>query len=157
MTLYTDVTCFDIKTNKWRVAPSLNIARYMHASCAIGKTVYVFCGKVPGLLITNSIERSRVTGRSQMEPWELLQVNGSSLAPRHSLGVCPLNQTEIVIIGGQSLTNNPDGLNPTFEWPGHSNAVLFDTESMTFKADYSWPRGFSESLVMDNNSVVRTS
>ena len=63
------VQCFDIKDEEWSLAPLLNKGRVSHASCALGKYLYVFLGYSADAAET-SIERLTVDDPDA--EWELL-------------------------------------------------------------------------------------
>ena len=41
---YAQVEKYEIDTNEWTTAPNLNQERANHSSCALGGSIYVFCG-----------------------------------------------------------------------------------------------------------------
>ncbi len=84
----------------------MNVSRRDHASCAIGRQVYVFCGTAGDSRITlNSIEvldlhtKMTIENKKQWH-WRLIRAPASTLQPRYQPSVCPINQNEIAILGG---------------------------------------------------------
>ena len=76
----------------------------MHASCCHDDFLYVFCGQDPSTkAILNSIERFD-TQESESE-WELIEIEETDLTPRFAIGVVPINETEILILGGKGVNN----------------------------------------------------
>ena len=57
LNIFGTVTRYDIFKNKFESMPSLNVARYYHSSCALGKSLYIFCGRKEDHEPTNSIEK----------------------------------------------------------------------------------------------------
>ena len=72
---------YEIKTDKWKVLPQLNIARRNHSGCVVGeKTVYIFAGIGEGDAVINSIEWLDLQGDQQ---WQVIRAN-NSFSPRSS-------------------------------------------------------------------------
>lgn len=64
----------------------------MHASCALGGSVYVFCGS------HSAIEK--FDNSTPEEPWKTIQTDSDSLKDRIRPLACPINGHEILIFGG---------------------------------------------------------
>ena len=84
----------------WREAADLNVARSEHSSCAMGNEVYVFCGW-DGSQYLSSIECLNVA--EQQAAWEIFTVD--ALTVRNSPVVCPLSDSDFVIMGGYADCN----------------------------------------------------
>ena len=89
----------NLRTKRWETVADLNYERYHHASCALGAYVYVFCGlSGPLMLSTNTIEKLDATRPDSR--WTLIHVPETELPPRYGCIAAPLNNKEIVILGG---------------------------------------------------------
>jgi hypothetical protein len=56
------------ETKAWEKLPPLNVSRKDHASCSIGRQVYVFCGTAgDGRIMLNSIEVLDLHSKIQLE------------------------------------------------------------------------------------------
>ena len=55
--LRNSVYQFDLEANEWSNLPPMKKSRFMHSSCSIDETIYVFCGATDLNSSTNSIER----------------------------------------------------------------------------------------------------
>ena len=106
-TCLNSVERYEIRTNSWTSMPPLSVGRMNHAMCAIGDSIIVFCGTQDDGSETSSIEMLKCT-RIQAR-WQMIQI--SSLLPRFSLGVAPINSREVAILGGYSNgnTENQEG------------------------------------------------
>lgn len=101
------VSCYDIINDTWYVGyPKLNKTRFGASACVLGAKFYVFCGGIDySLCKRNSIEK---ISESTLFPhsaarWELIEVRSNILSPRYAAGVAPLNEKEIVILGGDNV------------------------------------------------------
>ena len=103
MQSYPRVDWYDVERVVWKRAPDLNIARAAHSGCSLGEKTYVFCGATNGRKAINSIEslnaEELIAGSSRLE-WNLIEVPVETLAPRWGLIIAPINETEIVVMGG---------------------------------------------------------
>jgi N-acetylneuraminic acid mutarotase len=84
----------------------LNQARSHAAACCLKDQVYIFAG-YDGINWLNSIEKIGAgslisNGRDR---WELIQTSPTILSPRWFPAVAPLNNTEIMIFGGDNGNN----------------------------------------------------
>ena len=78
------------------------MARFGAGACFLGGYVYVFAGKSVDNKTLNSIETTKIFSNSTFAaPWELLSVQSSIFAQRKDPVVVPLNETQIVILGGK--------------------------------------------------------
>ena len=88
--------------------PNLNVARRDHASCALGSSIFVFCGKSSASCrqSLNTIERLNLTSsnssRRSQSYWQLIRQNQANLAPRYQPAVAQISQYEVAILGGWS-------------------------------------------------------
>ena len=83
--------------------PELKEARRLHASCVHDEFVYVFCGQNPATKATiNSIER---LDSQDIQEWELIEIPEAQLSPRYALAVTPINDIEILLLGGKGINN----------------------------------------------------
>ena len=98
---------YNVERDEWKEGPDMNVAREYHSSCSFADFTYVIGGRTQNGM-TDSIERLNSTEIvSRCYPlffwshtWQHIQVAGSSLPACHSALVCPLNDTEIIIMGG---------------------------------------------------------
>ena len=89
---------YSVEEDKWQELPRLQKIRQKHASCAIGINVYVFCGHDRLWWSNEMIERLDLQNLSV--GWRTISVK-AGLTLRHSLGVAPLNEVEVLIVGGK--------------------------------------------------------
>lgn len=89
-----------VDENKWVELPRLQRVRQRHASCAIGLTVYVFCG-LERLWWTNELIEKLDLSKAVLSWCTVNLAQDTALTLRHSLGVAPLNEVEILILGGR--------------------------------------------------------
>ena len=62
---------YDLAKDEWTRMPSMNVGRYTHASCALGRFVYVFHGtRADGSGYLGSIERLDATA---LKKWDLIE------------------------------------------------------------------------------------
>ena len=87
---------YDIMSDEWTDIPSLNVARKRSGSCHLNGRIYAFAGK--GESDLNSIEM--LITDPMASSWKLIQAP-KLFSPRTCPIVAPLNQEEIVIIGGK--------------------------------------------------------
>lgn len=97
----------DISKSKWSPMPDLQVARESHASCTAqdGNIIYVFCGFNADGGVLNSIEKLAPSFDSKPTAWKLLDLPLNSLEPRAFPAVAPLNDREIVLMGGRCTFN----------------------------------------------------
>ena len=82
--------------------PVLNVARRDHASCAIGRAIFVFCGTAGGYSQSlNTIERLSLSSKKSLH-WQLIRTPVTTLSPRFQPAVAQINEYEVVILGGWS-------------------------------------------------------
>ena len=96
------VSCFNLARNIWSSKlRSLNEARGNPSACSIQGHVFVFGGWNGGRAI-NTIEKiSQVDLKPDSAiPWQLINVPPNVFPARQNPAVAPLNDTEIVILGG---------------------------------------------------------
>ena len=95
---------FDLSRQEWEPMPSMNVARVLSSSCVLGDhRVFVFCGmSSTGFLQSIEVLQIRDSASEQMrEAWQLVPLNLiSELTPRSYAVVCPVNQSEILVMGG---------------------------------------------------------
>ena len=95
---------YDFGKDKWQRLPSLLNPRSHHASCAIGSSLYVFCGsRGKSGNTTDSIEKLINANSNKISAirWQEIQVS-CKFTVRERPIVSTLNDREIVIIGGYS-------------------------------------------------------
>ena len=97
----TSCVRYDVQKNQWEDMPFLNEGRMSHSSCFLEDKIYVFSGRnAQGLII--SIESLKIT----TDPTQQLTKNWTSIptvdefSPREASLCAPLNESEIVILGG---------------------------------------------------------
>ena len=114
---------FEMSTQTWQQLPDMNVARSHHASCSLDGNVYVFCGQDRNQEPLNSIEvlEDTASNLDLIEAWKLIRVADTILFPRSSPGVAPLNDNEIVVMGGF-------GGEPGDEEGPLGDVVIFDVE-----------------------------
>ena len=103
--------------------PNMQAERLHHASCALGDTVYVFCGEDGdfNVICTNQIEK--LSKAHHPEPpflhiWQTIEISSDFIDRRYP-GVSALNSNEIVIVGGNPITFEND----------LSDVWIFDTKT----------------------------
>ena len=69
---------YEICTDTWREAPSLNLARESHSSCTVGTRIYIVCGW-SYQTDTDTIECLDVPAGTG---WELFRCANDALTPR---------------------------------------------------------------------------
>ena len=94
------VHMFRPSKSMWFEVASLNVARSEHSSCAMHDDVYVFCGW-NGSEYLNSIEMFKSSQENAL--WEIFSIDAISC--RNSPVVCPLSDTELLIMGGYAGAN----------------------------------------------------
>ena len=90
------------KSQTWRGLPDMVTGRMLHASCALGTSVYVFCGQSSGRKPTSSIEQLdfSVEGtRAKTRGWSTIQTD--QLRPLYGIGAVRMNSGTIAIFGGE--------------------------------------------------------
>lgn len=94
----------DLNTKQWSKEPNLNQGRYLHSSCALSDTIFVFCGLTSNNTTPcNSIERLEVTDtNSESRQWQILKPAVSKFPVRFACKSIALNATEILIFGGMT-------------------------------------------------------
>ena len=89
----------------------MNIGRSLHGSCALGNSIYVFCGMTNFMEATNSIEKLVVVGPyTEWETWELIEFPLSTFPAILTPNCAALNSQEIVLFGGQQFEGKEDDL-----------------------------------------------
>lgn len=112
------VSCFNMAKNTWSgKLPPLIQARGSPSACYLDAYIFVFCGWDGGKIL-NSIEKIH---QSHLKPkcqtnWQLIDFPINNFPAREVPAVAPLNNTEIVILGGY-IGNKKYS----------SSVVLFDT------------------------------
>lgn len=86
--LSSTVHCLTIDKKLQKVTreqmPNLNVARRDHASCAVGNSIFVFCGTIGERAQSlNTIERLNLSRGSQRMYWQLIRTPAGVLAPRY--------------------------------------------------------------------------
>ena len=102
--------------------PELNVARYSASSCVLAQNAYVFCGTGIGVQSQlNSIEKLNLEGddAGKSAEWQLIQPDIEVLSPRSSPIVVPLDENQILILGGNDGPTN------------YNDAIIFDATSET--------------------------
>ena len=84
----------------------MNLERYAHSSCTIGKTLYVLSGLDEDDEVTGTIEKltnidEQVAITSSRWRWQLIELIESFL-PRSAPVFCAWNNHEIIILGGKN-------------------------------------------------------
>ena len=102
------VSSHNLKTNTWLVdLPQINKTRYFASACFLAGNAYVFTGYDADFRThLNSIEKiskDSLFSRSQ-KFWTLIEVPHNVLTIRILTAVAPLNDTEIVIMGGYHVS-----------------------------------------------------
>ena len=100
-TCSSTVARHDLAEDSWSEMPSLNVARSQASSCILGRRVYVFGGCGDGESYLNSIEYLKLSSRqdeSQGLAWMIVSLE--MVTPRINPVLCPLNERQIVLIGG---------------------------------------------------------
>ena len=99
---------YDLDENVWLPMPDMQVARAASSSCYIAGYVYVLCGGHKDSKWPNSIEKlfiSESTSEQLQQSWHFIPMKNvaSELTPRTNFIACPINKTEIVIMGGQKV------------------------------------------------------
>ena len=82
-TVTNSVSRISIEAGNWEELPPLNIARKDHASCAIDRAVFVFCGTAGDRRMSlNSIEKLNCSAKNPTR-WQLIRVPAWMLSPRY--------------------------------------------------------------------------
>ena len=102
-------TClrFDLAGEAWEQMPSMQVARQQSSSCFLSGNLYAFCGLNGDKGLLQSIEKLRVfalASEQKQQAWQLIPEGNfaADFSPRCSLVACPLNSTQILIMGGRS-------------------------------------------------------
>ena len=110
--LLDSVDLYHVNEDVWSVAPPLNRKRLSHSSCCISNFVYVSCGQDDQRSFNNIIESLDVgaflaNGAFKIK-WELIEINfdKSCNGVRLNSLMVPLNDTEILILGGYSTNKS---------------------------------------------------
>ena len=118
---YKTVELYRLDANIWEDFPDLVTERSRASSCCHGSYVYVFCGLSTNGSI-NTVERVAVEalqpGRTSDARWELIKPYPREISRRYQPIVAPLNDTQIVILGGNDNKND---------------AVLYDPAANTWE------------------------
>ena len=107
---------YSLEQDSWQRLPDLNIGRINHASCALAKTVYVFCGSNKMMGYLNSIESLTISAENK---WQLIEVSRRDLAPRIMPGTISISGHQIAILGGKYNMNCLDDFS------------IFDTQKLS--------------------------
>lgn len=105
---------FDLKFNQWQEMSQLKFARQGHSSCYLGDYIYVCCGEGESGLL-NSVERLRILqdhpSNQASQIWQLVPQQNfpSNFHPRQWLLTSPINDSEILIMGGHDGSWRNDG------------------------------------------------
>ena len=142
---------YNVKKDVWTEAPSFNIARNAHSSCVVGSKVYIFGGEdVDGSLI-NTIESYDVEGPAKEEgeaAWD--RINLEAVTPRIYSIVCPLTQSDAVIMGGDFKAKGG--------WHLYADVLIFNTETKKaerINAHAGLPvKSLSPGVLLNNGCVV---
>ena len=142
----------DLTTGNQYVEPELNVARFLHSSCELGNSIYVFCGLQDHYL--NSIERLETSNESCSERrWKLIEPDLRMFPARCRTQSIPLNEKEILVFGGSTQLGIDDV--PTrgiFRLDSAS-----DTIAKVKEDESSWIEIFNdahEAKLIGNNRVV---
>ena len=99
------VEMYDTRTAAWSALPNLNKGRQNHAMTALGSVVYAFLGAVKGedkkLHRNGRIEKLNLGVGVEAARWQEIVIDDR--AGRGHLGVAPVSQHEILILGGFGL------------------------------------------------------
>lgn len=98
---------FDLEAGNWEEMPPMNVARSESSSCALAGFLYVFCGIDIDDDISLSIEKLQLVPSAKIQKWYVWQlIPNINIAPdlteRSFPVVCPLNDREILIMGGHT-------------------------------------------------------
>jgi len=88
---------YNVTTNTWTTLPDLNKGRMDHGMCAMGSTVYVFCGKM------NRESNSLIEYLNldlTIPTWNEIVMPIRNINDRRSCSVAAINDHEIAIVGG---------------------------------------------------------
>ena len=96
------VSCHDLVTNIWLVdLPKINQARSNASGCYLPAYVYIFAGYTKDESINNIEKIASISLYSNCkEHWQLIEIPQNIFTPRQNPAVAPLNDTDIVIMGG---------------------------------------------------------
>ena len=109
---------------RWEQVQPMNIGRSLHGSCALGNSIYVFCGLTSFMKHTNSIEKLVVDGPyARWEKWELIEFPLNTFPVNRSFNCAALNSHEIVLLGGVFVDGEFAELN--------QDVYVFDTRTKT--------------------------
>lgn len=120
------VSIYKWHEREWTSAPDLNHPRYLHASCSLGSSVYVF----GGANVQGSIESLQV-GVSQA--WTVFVVPNKLLSRRSDPAVTILDERSIVVFGGH---RNNDYLSDGFVLDPESNQgsqIMLERNNFAFR------------------------
>ena len=98
------IDIYDIWTDSWLPGPKMPQERFNMGACVHGDFLYISCGFSLGNCLQDMIRINIFKFIAQKTPkycWESLYHRRWRLTPRESPIMCPLNATEILIMGGQ--------------------------------------------------------
>ena len=100
---YATVEIYSLVDEKWTKAPKLNERRCNHSSCTLGDSVYLF--GCTGGISSSAIEwldfEAHLRGHYQPH-WNIIRPDADLLKARVSSLFCPVNSTQILIMGGSN-------------------------------------------------------
>ena len=128
---------YNVNSKEWSSAPQIKQARSRQSSCSLQKFTYIFGGKgVPGFFADrqclSSIERidmeALTTGR-WFVVWEMLTVNNQqAISPRDDAAITPIDESKILIFGGENDVDKSDGY--IFDVESNSISKAFDEQGL---------------------------
>ena len=99
------VSSHNLINNTWASnLPPMNKGRSGHAACLLGFHVFVFAGAIGFGKFANSIEKIHTSFLESNGTihWTLIELREDSGLSRERPAVAPLNESDIVILGGQA-------------------------------------------------------
>lgn len=96
-----DLYC--VETDTWQVGPKMPLERFNMGACILGGYLYISCGFSKGSPLSDIIRFNVRTfiGKKKIGYWDSLWHRRWRLTPRESPIMLPLNDTQILIMGGQ--------------------------------------------------------
>ena len=98
---------FNVQTKIWEAMPELNEARFDPGACVLNSNLYVFCGMFGEDCLSSVEVMTNACGPQQgMNFWQMINFTEAQLFPRYAPAVAMLNNTEILIMGGNSYVDD---------------------------------------------------
>ena len=130
----------------------------MHASCALGDYVYVFCG-TPGFFTTSfgaNIDYDFaliecLDTKKENSPWVIINTpTTSSVEFLLKPAVAALNKNQVIIFGGQTVHEEKEVYSD--DTYGH-DAVVFDIRDHSMKRFF--PIGITQGFICHSNTCIQ--